>query len=100
MDNNEKRFFEKTIPLEDTPAGETLHYEYLKQNRPSTVCVMRLNGTLEEYISDVNNSFFIVSNSFFCLFYFCVLFDLVQNRGTMTGSPYSWKWPTHIGSQL
>ena len=30
------------------------HYEFLKQNRPSTVGVMRLNGTLEEYLKEVN----------------------------------------------
>ncbi len=30
------------------------HYEYLKQNRPSTVGVMRLNGTLEGYLKQVN----------------------------------------------
>ncbi len=30
------------------------HYEYLKQNRSSTVSVMRLNGTLEEYLIEVN----------------------------------------------
>ena len=30
------------------------HYEFLKQNRPSTVGVMRLNRTLEEYLKEVN----------------------------------------------
>ena len=30
------------------------HYEYLKQNRSSTVSVMRLNGTLEGYLKEVN----------------------------------------------
>ena len=30
------------------------HYEFLKQNRPSAVCVMRLNGTLENYLKEVN----------------------------------------------
>ena len=30
------------------------HYEYLKQNRPSTVGVMRMNGTLENYLKEVN----------------------------------------------
>ena len=30
------------------------HYEFLKQNRPSAVCVMRLNGTLEGYLKEVN----------------------------------------------
>ena len=31
-----------------------LHYEFLKQNRPSTVSVMRVNGTLEGYLKEVN----------------------------------------------
>ena len=30
------------------------HYEYLKQNRPSSVGVMRINGTLEGYLKQVN----------------------------------------------
>ena len=30
------------------------HYEFLKQNRPSTVGAMRLNGTLENYLKEVN----------------------------------------------
>ena len=30
------------------------HYEFLKQNRPSTVGVMRTNGTLESYLKEVN----------------------------------------------
>ena len=30
------------------------HYEFLKQNRPSTIGVMRLNGTLERYLKEVN----------------------------------------------
>ena len=30
------------------------HYEYLKPNRPSTVGVMCLNGTLEVYLKEVN----------------------------------------------
>ena len=30
------------------------HYEYLKQNRPSSVGVMRLNGTLENYLKEIN----------------------------------------------
>ncbi|MBP5245814.1 MAG: TnpV protein [Clostridia bacterium] len=30
------------------------HYEFLKQNRPSTVGVMRMNGTLEGYLEEVN----------------------------------------------
>ena len=36
------------------PTGETRHYEFLKQNRPSTVGVMRMNGTLENYLKEVN----------------------------------------------
>ena len=30
------------------------HYEFLKQNRPSTVGVMRMNGTLEGYLKKIN----------------------------------------------
>lgn len=30
------------------------HYEFIKQNRPSTIGVMRLNGTLENYLKEVN----------------------------------------------
>ncbi len=30
------------------------HYDYLKRNRPSTVSVMRMNGTLERYLKQVN----------------------------------------------
>ena len=30
------------------------HYEFLKQNHPSTVAIMRLNGTLEDYLKEVN----------------------------------------------
>lgn len=30
------------------------HYEFLKQNCPSTVSVMRLNGTLEGYLKQIN----------------------------------------------
>ena len=31
------------------------HYEFLKQNHPSTIGVMmRLNGTLEDYLKEVN----------------------------------------------
>ena len=30
------------------------HYEFLKQNRPSTVGVMRMNGTLDNYLKEVN----------------------------------------------
>ena len=30
------------------------HYEFLKQSRPSTVGVMRMNGTLERYLKEDN----------------------------------------------
>ena len=30
------------------------HYEFIKQNRPSTVGVLRLNGILENYLKEVN----------------------------------------------
>ncbi len=30
------------------------HYEYLKQNQPTTINVMRMNGTLESYLKQVN----------------------------------------------
>ncbi|MBO4770425.1 MAG: TnpV protein [Clostridia bacterium] len=30
------------------------HYEFLKQNHPSTVGVMRMDGTLENYLREVN----------------------------------------------
>ena len=30
------------------------HYDFLKQNRPSSVGVMRMNGTLEGYLKQVN----------------------------------------------
>lgn len=30
------------------------HYEFLKQNRPSAVGVMRMNETLEGYLKEVN----------------------------------------------
>ena len=30
------------------------HYEFLKNNHPSTVGVMRMNGTLERYLKEVN----------------------------------------------
>ena len=32
------------------------HYEFLKQNHPSTVSVMRLNGMLEGYLKEVNQA--------------------------------------------
>ena len=30
------------------------HYEHLEQNKPITISVMRLNGTLEKYLTEVN----------------------------------------------
>lgn len=30
------------------------HYQYLKENRPTTINVMRMNGTLNSYLRDVN----------------------------------------------
>ena len=32
------------------------HYEYLKQNQPTTVNVMRMNRTLESYLKQVNQN--------------------------------------------
>ena len=31
------------------------HYQYLKENRPTTVNVMRMNGTLNSYLCEVND---------------------------------------------
>ncbi|MBR5923011.1 MAG: TnpV protein [Clostridia bacterium] len=31
------------------------HYQYLKENRPTTVNVMRMNGTLNSYLRGVND---------------------------------------------
>jgi len=31
------------------------HYSYLKKNKPTVVNVMRMNGTLEEYLQNINN---------------------------------------------
>ena len=30
------------------------HYQYLKENRPTTVSVMRMNGTLNSYLREVD----------------------------------------------
>lgn len=30
------------------------HYQYLKENRPATVNVMRMNGTLNFYLCEIN----------------------------------------------
>ena len=31
------------------------HYEYFKQNQPTTIHVMRMNGKLESYLKQVND---------------------------------------------
>ena len=31
------------------------HYQYLNENRPTTVNVMRMNGTLNSYLREVND---------------------------------------------
>ena len=31
-----------------------MHYQYLKETRPSTVNVMRMKGTLRQYLEEVN----------------------------------------------
>ena len=31
------------------------HYQYLKENKPSVIGVMRLNGTLNSYLKEVND---------------------------------------------
>ena len=31
-----------------------MHYQYLKENKPSVVNVMRMNGTLRPYLEEVN----------------------------------------------
>jgi len=31
------------------------HYSYLKKNKPTVINVMRMNGTLEEYLQNINN---------------------------------------------
>ena len=30
------------------------HYQYLKENKPATVNVMRMNGSLKSYLMDIN----------------------------------------------
>ena len=32
------------------------HYEHLKQNQLTTINVMRMNGTLEKYLQQVNDN--------------------------------------------
>ena len=31
------------------------HYHYLKENKPTTISVMRMNGTLNSYLKSVND---------------------------------------------
>ena len=31
------------------------HYQYLKESRPTTISVMRMNGTLNSYLREVND---------------------------------------------
>ena len=31
------------------------HYDYLKKNKPTVINVMRMNGTLNDYLKSVNN---------------------------------------------
>lgn len=33
---------------------EKRHYTYLKRNNPTVINVMRLNGTLEQYLTDID----------------------------------------------
>ena len=40
--------------LKDVGIWGQRHYQYLKENRPITVNVMRMNGTLNSYLRDVN----------------------------------------------
>lgn len=41
--------------LKDIGIWGQRHYQYLKENKPSVVGVMRLNGTLNSYLQEVNN---------------------------------------------
>lgn len=40
--------------LKDVGIWGQRHYQYLKEKRPSTVNLMRMNGTLNSYLRDVN----------------------------------------------
>ena len=40
--------------LKDVGIWGQRHYQYLKENRPTTINVMRMNGTLNSYLRDVN----------------------------------------------
>ena len=41
--------------LKDVGIWGQRHYQYLKENRPTTVSVMRMNGTLNSYLREVND---------------------------------------------
>ena len=41
--------------LKDVGIWGQRHYQYLKENRPTTVNVMRMNGTLNSYLREVND---------------------------------------------
>ena len=40
--------------LKDVGIWGQLHYQYLKETRPSLISVMRMNGELNSYLRDVN----------------------------------------------
>ena len=40
--------------LKDVGIWGQRHYQYLKENRPTTINVMRMNGTLNSYLREVN----------------------------------------------
>lgn len=41
--------------LKDIGIWGQRHYQYLKENKPSVIGVMRLNGTLNSYLQEVND---------------------------------------------
>ncbi len=40
--------------LKDTGIFGRRHYDYLKENKPTVINVMRMNGTLNDYLKSVN----------------------------------------------
>lgn len=40
--------------LKDVGIWGQRHYQYLKENRPTTVYVMRMNGTLNSYLREID----------------------------------------------
>ena len=40
--------------LKDVGIWGQRHYQYLKENRPTTVNVMRMNGTLNSYLREID----------------------------------------------